>query len=204
MLVIALALVFPAIARAQNDYLKSARTQNDYMKSETVILLVEYQLSDLGYDPGEIDGVFDAAARIAVLAFEKAQGLPQDGFITDPLLNRLDQLLALRKADDDAIAARADAGPLWNIGIDPDGTKVRGVKRGSIRRRIPAHEGGRRDPEVRWRGGQDPRPPGRALRRRLQSGERAGHVAREPRRHRDRAHGRAWPFLRRQRNAHAR
>ena len=106
--------------------------QNDFMKSETVILLVECQLSDLGYDPGEIDGVFDDAARTAVLAFEKAQGLPQDGFITDPLLNRLDQLLAMRKADDDAVAARADAGPLWNIGIDPDGKKVRGVKRGSI------------------------------------------------------------------------
>jgi S1-C subfamily serine protease len=111
---------------------ETASAQNDFMKSETVILLVEYQLSDLGYDAGEIDGVFDDATRSAVLAFEKAQGLPQDGYITDPLLNRLDQLLAMRQADDDAVAARADAGPLWNIGIDPDGMKVRGVKRGSI------------------------------------------------------------------------
>jgi membrane-associated protease RseP (regulator of RpoE activity) len=110
----------------------AASAQNDFMKSETVILLVEYQLSDLGYDPGEIDGVFDGAARTAVLAFEKAEGLPQAGYITDPLLNRLDELLAMRKSNDDVVAKRADDGPLWIVGIDPDGTKARGVKRGSI------------------------------------------------------------------------
>jgi hypothetical protein len=120
--VVALALAFPAVAQAQNDF----------MKSETIILLVEYQLSDLGYDPGSIDGVFDDVARTAVLAFEKAEGLDQDGYVTDALLNRLDELLAKRKTEDDAVAARADAGPLWSVGIDPDGTKVRGVKRGSI------------------------------------------------------------------------
>lgn len=117
-----LALALPAPALAQNDY----------MKSEAVILLVEYGLSDLGYDPGEIDGVFDDAVKAAVLSFEKAEGLPEDGFITDALLNRIDELLTRRKAEDDAVAARADAGPLWIVGIDPDGTRVRGVKRGSI------------------------------------------------------------------------
>jgi peptidoglycan hydrolase-like protein with peptidoglycan-binding domain len=110
----------------------AASAQNDFMKSEAVILLVEYQLSDLGYDPGEIDGVFDDAARTAVLAFEKAEGLPQDGYITDPLLNRMDELLAMQKSNDDVVAKRADDGPLWIVGIDPDGTKARGVKRGSI------------------------------------------------------------------------
>ena len=120
--VVTLALVFPATARAQNDF----------MKSEAVILLVEYGLSDLGYDPGPIDGMFDDAARTAVLSFEKAEDLPEDGIITDALLNRLDDLLARQKAEDEAVAARADAGPLWIVGIDPDGTRVRGVKRGSI------------------------------------------------------------------------
>lgn len=120
--VAAVVLAFPGITSAQNDY----------MQSEAVILLVEYQLLDLGYDPGAIDGVFDDAARSAVLSFEKAEGLPQDGFITDNLLNRMDVLLSIRKTEDDAVAARADAGPLWIVGIDPDGTTVRGVKRGSI------------------------------------------------------------------------
>jgi peptidoglycan hydrolase-like protein with peptidoglycan-binding domain len=83
---------------------QAASAQNDFMKSETVILLVEYQLSDLGYDPGEIDGVFDNAVRTAILAFEKAEALEQDGIITDPLLNRLDDLLTRRKADDDEVA----------------------------------------------------------------------------------------------------
>lgn len=120
--VVAASVLLPGLARAQNDY----------MKSETVILLVEYQLSDLGYDPGEIDGVFDDSVRQAVLDFEKAEGLAEDGIVTDALLNRLDQLLVERKTEDDRVAARADAGPLWIVGIDPDGTRVRGVKRGSI------------------------------------------------------------------------
>jgi hypothetical protein len=110
----------------------SGSAQNDLMKSDTVILLVEYQLSDLGYDPGPIDGVFDDMAREAVLKFERDEGLVEDGYITDGLLNRLDELLAARKVDEDALAKRADAGPLWLVGIDPDGTTVRGVKRGSI------------------------------------------------------------------------
>jgi hypothetical protein len=122
MAVAGLAVLLPGLALAQNDF----------MKSETVILLVEYQLSDLGYDPGEIDGVFDDTVRQAVLAFEKAEGLSEDGIITDALLNRLDELLARQKSEDDRVAARADAGPLWIVGIDPDGTTVRGVKRGSI------------------------------------------------------------------------
>jgi peptidoglycan hydrolase-like protein with peptidoglycan-binding domain len=109
-----------------------AEAQNDFMKSETVILLVEYQLSDLGYDPGEIDGIFDDTVRQAILAFEKSEGLAEDGIITDTLLNRLDELLAQRKTEDERVAARVDSGPLWIVGIDPDGTKVRGVKRGSI------------------------------------------------------------------------
>jgi peptidoglycan hydrolase-like protein with peptidoglycan-binding domain len=120
--VVAVSVLLPGLARAQNDF----------MKSETVILLVEYQLSDLGYDPGEIDGIFDDTVRQAVLAFEKAEGLAEDGIITDALLNRLDELLAQQKAEDDRVAVRADAGPLWIVGIDPDGTTVRGVKRGSI------------------------------------------------------------------------
>lgn len=120
--VVAASVLLPGLGRAQNDY----------MKSETVILLVEYQLSDLGYDPGEIDGIFDDMVRQAVLAFEKAEGLAEDGIVTDALLNRLDELLAERKTEDDRVAARADAGPLWIVGIDPEGTTVRGVKRGSI------------------------------------------------------------------------
>src|SRR3954447_17615888 len=83
---------------------ETASAQNDFMKSETVILLVEWQLTDLGYDPGAKDGVVDDAARAAVLQFEKAERLPQDGIITDELLNRLDALLVEGKTQDDAVA----------------------------------------------------------------------------------------------------
>ena len=65
----------------------------------------------------------------------------QDGYITDNLMNRLEELLAAQKANDDAAGARADAGPLWIVGIDPDGTTVRGVKRGSIADEFLAAEG---------------------------------------------------------------
>jgi hypothetical protein len=37
------------------------------MKSEAVIELVEWNLSDLGYDPGPKDEFFDATTRAAVL-----------------------------------------------------------------------------------------------------------------------------------------
>ena len=54
---------------------RGASAQNDFMKSETVILLVEYQLSDLGYDPGPIDGRGGRRTIASLTAYAKDRGI---------------------------------------------------------------------------------------------------------------------------------
>jgi len=49
--------------------------------TEAVILLVEYQLSDLGYDPGPIDGTLDVKTQQALRDFQKANKLPVTGVL---------------------------------------------------------------------------------------------------------------------------
>ncbi len=43
------------------------------------VLAVEHRLADLRYDVGPIGGVFDYDTRLAVMAFQKVQGLPRTG-----------------------------------------------------------------------------------------------------------------------------
>ena len=45
-----------------------------------------------GYDVGEPDGVLGKKSREAIRAFQKKQGVPQDGFATMSLLLMLRQL----------------------------------------------------------------------------------------------------------------
>ena len=53
--------------------------------SPDTILAVEQRLAALGYDPGVVDGVFDAATDAAIRDYQTAMGLPVDGVITDTL-----------------------------------------------------------------------------------------------------------------------
>ncbi len=46
-------------------------------------------LKTLGYDPGAIDGVLGRKVRSALRAYQKAKGLPADGFPTMEMLGRL-------------------------------------------------------------------------------------------------------------------
>lgn len=46
-------------------------------------------LQQLGYDPGEIDGVLGRKARMALRAYQQARNIPADGFATKALLQRL-------------------------------------------------------------------------------------------------------------------
>jgi peptidoglycan hydrolase-like protein with peptidoglycan-binding domain len=52
----------------------------------------ERQLADLGYWTGAIDGVFDAATRSALIAFQKWEGRPVNGALS------LDELEAIRNS----------------------------------------------------------------------------------------------------------
>jgi membrane-bound lytic murein transglycosylase B len=53
-------------------------------------------LKKLGYDPGEADGVLGHQVRSALRAYQKAQGIPADGFATQDLLARMERTLVAR------------------------------------------------------------------------------------------------------------
>lgn len=50
---------------------------------------VEQRLSDLGYRPGPIDGLYDDRTRHAVIAFEKWEGMSRDGVVGEEVWWRL-------------------------------------------------------------------------------------------------------------------
>ncbi|HEY1930205.1 MAG TPA: lytic murein transglycosylase [Caulobacteraceae bacterium] len=52
-------------------------------------LAAQGALQRLGYDPGPLDGVIGARARAALRAWQKAQGLTADGYLTPELIARL-------------------------------------------------------------------------------------------------------------------
>ena len=53
------------------------------------IQAMEQKLADLKFDTGKVDGAFDAATGHAVMAFQKAFGLPRTGKATPELLERI-------------------------------------------------------------------------------------------------------------------
>jgi len=60
------------------------------------VLALEQRLSDLHYDPGAIDGVFDSSTAFAVVAFQKVTGMGRTSRATD------DVIAALQTATDPA------------------------------------------------------------------------------------------------------
>ncbi len=53
------------------------------------IMQLQQTLKDLGYDPGNIDGIPGPATRAAISAFQKNEGLIPDGFISNALIEQL-------------------------------------------------------------------------------------------------------------------
>src|SRR4051812_19210109 len=54
------------------------------------VTAVQYRLIQLGYRPGEADGVYSAQTASAVMAFQKREGLDRDGIAGPQTLGRLD------------------------------------------------------------------------------------------------------------------
>lgn len=52
---------------------------------------IQRNLTDLGYELGEIDGIFGRSTRSAIVLWQERNQLPQTGFITQPQLGRLGQ-----------------------------------------------------------------------------------------------------------------
>jgi membrane-bound lytic murein transglycosylase B len=53
-------------------------------------------LKKLGYDPGDVDGVLGRKVRTSLRAYQKARGLPADGFPTQDILARMEREIATK------------------------------------------------------------------------------------------------------------
>jgi membrane-bound lytic murein transglycosylase B len=67
----------------------SPRPAQEIPISRTDITEMQMLLGQLGYDPGGADGLVGPQTRGAIRSFQKAQGLPVDGFANSDLLARL-------------------------------------------------------------------------------------------------------------------
>jgi membrane-bound lytic murein transglycosylase B len=59
--------------------------------SRDELVAFQFDLKKLGYDPGNADGIFGRKAKAALRAYQKAQGLAADGFVTQELLVRMER-----------------------------------------------------------------------------------------------------------------
>jgi membrane-bound lytic murein transglycosylase B len=59
-------------------------------------LAMQMDLKTLGFDPGQIDGLLGHHVRATLRLYQKARGLPADGFPTQTLLQRLTQEVAAK------------------------------------------------------------------------------------------------------------
>jgi membrane-bound lytic murein transglycosylase B len=50
------------------------------------LMQIQHQLSQLGFDPGNVDGIPGSKTRLAIRAYQKAAGLPPDGHASASLL----------------------------------------------------------------------------------------------------------------------
>lgn len=75
--------------------------------------MIEQRLTQLGYRPGEPDGVYDAATASAVMAFQKHEGLERDG-VAGPQT----QLALLAPIPAGAGPRLGDGGPRVEIDLD--------------------------------------------------------------------------------------
>lgn len=79
--------------------LAAERPANDRAMSRNEVLEMQRRLNALGFDAGEPDGMVGPATRGAVKAYQKAAGLPPDGYPTPSLLEDLYGGDAVRAAE---------------------------------------------------------------------------------------------------------
>jgi hypothetical protein len=75
--------------------------------SNALVDLVQRHLSDLGFDPGPIDGLMGPRTRGAIRRFQRDQGDPATGFVTFALLERI-RAAAAAKGDDSPTESRSE------------------------------------------------------------------------------------------------
>lgn len=64
-------------------------SQNGKNNTTFAVKAVQQELVDRGYDTNGVDGIFGSGTKAAVIAFQKAQGLSQDGIVGKDTLHKL-------------------------------------------------------------------------------------------------------------------
>jgi len=67
----------------------AAAAEDEVAPEPALVTKVQSRLSELGYQPGPVDGVMGPKTRSALRRYQMVEGLPVDGRITEPLLVRL-------------------------------------------------------------------------------------------------------------------
>jgi polysaccharide export outer membrane protein len=77
----------------ENSKIDRASKTNSIVDTEINIKKAQVLLSELGFNPGPIDGIFGAKTRKAVSSFQRISGKKVDGQITPNLIGELEQAL---------------------------------------------------------------------------------------------------------------
>jgi membrane-bound lytic murein transglycosylase B len=90
----ALAVAILADRMAGAPPVRQAWPRNERPLSRAERMQFQTNLAKLGFDPGAADGVLGRQSRAALRQYQKANGLPADGFPTSSLLAALDKAVA--------------------------------------------------------------------------------------------------------------
>jgi peptidoglycan hydrolase-like protein with peptidoglycan-binding domain len=92
-------LVVPIAALAASSSSERLPAAVDQMLARDMIQQAQMQLKVAGYDPGRVDGIFDAQTSEAVRKFQASNGLPTSGLLDEP--TRRVMFAGLHDASDD-------------------------------------------------------------------------------------------------------
>ncbi len=75
---------------AEDQAIAAARAEEAAIAGNVIArLLIEQRLTQLGEDPGAVDGAFDEATRRALRRFQRARDLPATGYVSQATMARL-------------------------------------------------------------------------------------------------------------------
>jgi hypothetical protein len=81
-----------ALAEQMLSKTKAGSSMRSGVIPKEVIVFVQRRLVRLGYNPGAVDGLMGPATEGAIKQFQKANGLPPEGIITEPLLDAVKEI----------------------------------------------------------------------------------------------------------------
>jgi TPR repeat protein len=93
---------------AQEGPTQSAPASPPPQHTASVLAAVQQALRHLGYDPGAVDGVMGARTREAILRYQHASGLPEDGTPSTELMRQLRRDLIAQAARDESATSASE------------------------------------------------------------------------------------------------